>query len=64
MVLEFNRNLRSKTLQHNHTHCTAHIGFTAEEIEQFSWGTRGFFEPMPANGDGYECYGDNCYGRP
>lgn len=64
MVLEINRNLRSETLQHNHTHCTANIGFTEEELEQFSWGTRGFFEQMPANGDGYECYGENCYGRP
>ncbi|AFZ05212.1 Peptidoglycan-binding domain 1 protein [Oscillatoria nigro-viridis PCC 7112] len=64
MVLEINRNLRSETLQHNHTHCTANIGFTEEELEQFSWGTRGFFEQMPAKGDGYECYGDNCYGRP
>jgi|SRR6476469_2824816 len=64
MVLEINRNLRSETLQHNHTHCTANIGFTEEELEQFSWGTRGFFEQIPANGDGYECYGENCYGRP
>jgi|GEM_PF-379875 len=64
MVLEINRSSRSETLQHNHTHCTANIGFTAEELEQFSWGTRGLFEQMPANGDGYECYGDHCYGRP
>jgi hypothetical protein len=62
MVLEINRSSRSETLQHNHTHCTANIGFTAEELEQFSWGTRGLFEQMPANGDGYECYGDHCYG--
>lgn len=65
MVLEINRNLRSKTLHHDHTACTAPIGFTAEEIEQFSWGTRGLFEQMPASGVGYECYGlpDKCYGH-
>ncbi|MEG4453343.1 penicillin-insensitive murein endopeptidase [Microcoleus sp. N9_A1] len=37
--------------------CTADIGLTDEEIDQFSWGTRGIFEPMPSVGPGFECYG-------
>jgi peptidoglycan hydrolase-like protein with peptidoglycan-binding domain len=66
MVLEINRNLRSETFQHNHTHCTANIGFTEEEIEQFSSGTRSIFEQIPASGIGYDCYGpaENRYAHP
>lgn len=65
MVLEISRNLRSESLHHDHTACTAPIGFTPEEIEQFTWGSRGLFEQMPFSGDGYECYGlrDKCYGH-
>lgn len=65
MVLEINRK-RSETFQHNHTHCTANIGFTEEEIEQFSSGTRSIFEQIPASGIGYDCYGpaENRYGHP
>jgi len=46
--------------------CTVDIGLTEEEIEQLDWGTRGHFEPMPASGAGYECYGptEKRYGRP
>lgn len=66
MVLEINRTLRSENLHHDHTHCAANIGFTEAEIEQFSWGTRGLFEQLPASGVGYECYDrvEHRYGRP
>jgi peptidoglycan hydrolase-like protein with peptidoglycan-binding domain len=37
--------------------CTADIGLTEEEIEQFSWGTRGVFELFPDAGPGFDCYG-------
>ncbi len=66
MVLEINPNLHSDSSHYDHTACTAPIGFTAEEIEQFSWGTRGLFEQIPASGVGYERYApypDKCYGR-
>ncbi|EAW37817.1 penicillin-insensitive murein endopeptidase [Lyngbya sp. PCC 8106] len=65
MVLEINPNHRSETSEHDHTACTAPIGFTAEELEQLSWGSRGIFQQMPASGEGYECYGyrDKCYGH-
>lgn len=67
MVLDINPNHRHDSSPHDHTACTAPIGFTAEEIEQFSWGTRGLFEQMPASGVGYERYAEypeKCYGRP
>lgn len=65
MVLEISPNHRSETSEHDHTACTAPIGFTAEELEQLSWGSRGIFQQMPASGEGYECYGhpDKCYGH-
>ena len=37
--------------------CTADIGLTEEELEQFSWGTRGVFELLPDAGPGFDCYG-------
>lgn len=37
--------------------CTADIGLTEEELEQFSWGTRGIFALFPDAGPGFDCYG-------
>ncbi|MBF2046214.1 MAG: penicillin-insensitive murein endopeptidase [Elainella sp. C42_A2020_010] len=53
----------------SHSHkcsCMADIGFTAEEIEQFTWGMRGLYQQLPPAGPGYECYepAKNCYGLP
>lgn len=46
--------------------CTADIGFTEEEVEQFTWGMRGIYEQMPDSGSGFECYGplEKRYGLP
>jgi peptidoglycan hydrolase-like protein with peptidoglycan-binding domain len=46
--------------------CGANVGLTEEEVEAFSWGTRGIFEQMPQSGSGFDCYskpGDR-YGLP
>lgn len=46
--------------------CTAAIGLTEAEVEQFSWGFRGMYAQMPQAGPGYDCYsttGDR-YGLP
>jgi len=37
--------------------CNADIGFTEEEIEQLSWGSRGIFALLPDAGSGFSCYG-------
>lgn len=52
-----------------HSHkvpCLADIGFTEDELEQFSWGIRGLYEQLPREGPGYDCYepGENRYGLP
>lgn len=46
--------------------CTADIGLTESEVEQFDWGMRGIFEQMPGAGSGFECYGpvEKRYGLP
>lgn len=67
MVLEINLDLHSEDLEHEDVSCIADIGFTEEEIEQFSWGMRGLFEQLPASGVGYRRYAQyphKCYGRP
>ncbi|HEY9852945.1 MAG TPA: penicillin-insensitive murein endopeptidase [Leptolyngbyaceae cyanobacterium] len=67
MVLEITPHLHSEDLEHDDVSCIADIGFTEEEIEQFSWGMRGLFEQLPASGVGYRRYAQyphKCYGRP
>lgn len=36
--------------------CTAAVGLTEAEVEQFSWGFRGAYAQMPQAGPGYDCY--------
>jgi peptidoglycan hydrolase-like protein with peptidoglycan-binding domain len=46
--------------------CTAAIGLTEAELEQFNWGFRGMYAQIPQAGPGYDCYstaGDR-YGLP
>lgn len=66
MLSEANPIQHSEALVQDDIHCSADIGFTEEEIEQFKVRTRGLFQQLPASGAGYNCYGQvhKRYGHP